>query len=337
MESRVLSGVTLLLVVVVLVLETGATEPEPVRRLWAEYYFDNQRYIPQADSALVRARAQLTGYLGEIEIPPVKVYLVDDLERFERLIGGRFPEWGAAAALPARGMIVIKSPDRHRLGKSLTELVGHEYTHIVLAHKAAFAPIPRWFNEGLAMLVGMDWSWENNMAMSKAGAMGQFISLTEIDRVNSFTGPRAQLAYGQSYLAVRYLRENYGDSSLVRFVSTLAVGGSVDDALMAATGSTLSEFETEYHVFLTEHYNLVSLFTNTMLFWLFLALLVVVGFFVKYRQRRKYYEKWEEDEKLHSTDFDYGDPERPEQADHDDDVDYDDDVEYDDDDEPWRG
>lgn len=320
----------------------AAAQPQPVVRPYAEYYFDNERYIPQADSALSYAHDVLTKYLGLIEIPPVKIYLVDDLDRFEQLIGGRFPEWGAAAALPSRGMIVIKSPDKHRLGKSLKELVAHEYVHIVLANKTAFASIPRWFNEGLAMFVAMEWGWENNMAMSKAGALGQFISLEEIDRVNTFSGPRAQLAYAQSYLAVKYLYENYGDRSLIRFVSTIAGGGDVDEALMEAAGSTLGEFETEYHVYLTEHYNLVSLFTNTMLFWLFLALLVLVGVFIRYRQRRKYYKKWEQEEKLQSTDFDYGDPDRPEQTD----KDYDDYGEWDeddditdfgdDDDEPWR-
>lgn len=307
------------------ILAIGAVavaQPEPVTRPWAEYYFDNERYIPKADSSLSKAKDLLTRYLGMLEMPPVKVYLVEDLDRFERLVGGRFPEWGAAAALPSRNLIAIKSPDKHRLGKSLTELMAHEYVHIVLAHRTNFAPVPRWFNEGLAMFVAMEWGWENNMAMSKAGALGQFISLQEIDQVNTFSGPRAQLAYAQSYLAVKYLYETYGERSLVRFASAIAAGGDVDDALMAAAGATMSEFETEYHVYLTEHYNLVSLFTNTMLFWLLLALLVLIGVFVKWRQRRKYYKKWEEEEKYHSTDFDYGDPDNPEQAD---------------DDEPWRG
>ena len=50
-------------------------------------------------------------------------------------------------------------------------------------------------------------------------------------------------------------------------------------------------------------------------------MIVVVATFLRYRTRRKYSKQWEEEEKLQSTDFDYGDPDNPEQID---------------DDEPWR-
>jgi hypothetical protein len=54
-----------------------------------------------------------------------------------------------------------------------------------------------------------------------------------------------------------------------------------------------------------------------------LALIVIVAAFVRYKRRRQYYKKWAEDEKLQSKDFDYGNPDKPEQADEED--------------EPWRG
>ena len=38
---------------------------------------------------------------------------------------------------------------------------------------------------------------------------------------------------------------------------------------------------------------------------------------MRYRKKRSYYKKWEEEEKLHSTDFDYGDPDNPETTDDD--------------------
>ncbi len=60
---------------------------------------------------------------------------------------------------------------------------------------------------------------------------------------------------------------------------------------------------------------------DTFLFWIGLALIVVVGTFLRYRKRRQLFKKWERDEKFQSTDFDYGDPDHPERTD---------------DDEPWR-
>jgi hypothetical protein len=61
---------------------------------------------------------------------------------------------------------------------------------------------------------------------------------------------------------------------------------------------------------------------DTIILWLFLAMVVIVAFFLRFKKRRSYYKKWDEEEKLHSTDFDYGDSTRPEQSDEDD--------------EPWR-
>jgi hypothetical protein len=53
-----------------------------------------------------------------------------------------------------------------------------------------------------------------------------------------------------------------------------------------------------------------------------MAAVVVVAGFVRYRKRRQYYRKWEAEKELQSTDFDYGDPDNPEQTDGED--------------EPWR-
>ncbi len=93
------------------------------------------------------------------------------------------------------------------------------------------------------------------------------------------------------------------------------------DALMASTGSNYRDFDEEIRVYLRQRFNLIGLVADTMYFWLALAIIVVIGFILKMRKRRQYYKKWEEEEKLASTDFDYGDPDNPEDAD---------------DDEPWR-
>lgn len=58
---------------------------------------------------------------------------------------------------------------------------------------------------------------------------------------------------------------------------------------------------------------------DTMLFWLAMAAIVLIAGVLRVRKRRQYYKRWEDDEKLHSTDFDYGDPDRPEHIDDDED------------------
>jgi len=250
------------------------------------------------------------------------VYLLENIDEFNKVIRGRIPDWGAAAAFPERQLMALKSPDKFRVGKSIEELLAHEYSHLLLHHRTGFTSPPRWFDEGLAMLVSFEWDWPDNLAMSRAGTFGQFIKLREIEKMNRFGAAKAEIAYAQSYLAVDYMYREYGTNSVNRFLNSLKSGMSLDSAFSAGIGATYSEFEEEFNTYLSTRYNIASLFMDTILFWVFLSLIVIVAGIIRYNKRRQYYKKWAEDEKLHSKDFDYGDPKNPEQVD--------------DEDEPWR-
>ena len=309
------------LCLVLIGVSLSAAESQPVQREHFTFYFDNPRYIDAADSVLTQTRSRLAELLDDSLSYKPSIYLVEDMRQFEKLIRGRFPDWGAAAAFSERKLIAIKSPDKFNLGKSLEELLAHEYTHLVVSHKTGFHEAPRWFHEGMAMFVSMEWSFSDNLAMNRAAIFGDFLSFRDIENMNRFGEGKAHVAYAQSYLAVKYIYDNYGRKSLAVLLDELSQGKNLSSALLASTGATMPEFENEFHAYLTKRFNIMTLFMDTMFFWLGLAMIVLIATFLRYRKRRKYYKQWEEEEKLHSTDFDYGDPENPEQID---------------DDEPWR-
>ncbi|MDD3731935.1 MAG: peptidase MA family metallohydrolase [candidate division Zixibacteria bacterium] len=303
------------------VIEDNAALPDGVERQYFIYYFDNPRYINEADKILERVRAQLVSFLNDSLAYKPAVYLVAEQGLFEELISGRFPDWGAAAALPARQMIVIKSPDQFNLGRPLEELLTHEYAHLALHNRTGVNIPPRWFDEGLAMVVSREWSWSDNLALSRAAVFGRLLTLEEIELLNRFNSSKAHLAYAQSYLAVKYFFEAYDRTAVNIFLDNIARGFSVDSALLASTGSNYKGFQDEFNIYLTRRFNVASLFMDTIYLWIFLALVVIVGAILKFRKRKEYYKKWEREEKYQSTDFDYGDPAHPE---------------HDNDDEPWR-
>ncbi|RKX25252.1 MAG: hypothetical protein DRP45_06400 [Candidatus Zixiibacteriota bacterium] len=218
-------------------------------------------------------------------------------------------------------MIVVKSPAKFNINKSLEELLAHEYAHLALAHRVGHRHRPRWFDEGLAVLVSREWSWASNLTMSLSAVVGQFVPLEEIEMVNRFGAGKARLAYAESYLAVQYFFDEYGIKAVNLFVDSIAAGASIDNSLMASTGSNYADFETEFRVYLQSRFNLVTLITDMTYFWIALAVILIIGFFLKMRKKREYLRKWDEEEKMASTDFDYGDSDHPEQTD---------------DDEPWR-
>jgi hypothetical protein len=298
----------------------GATT-EPVVRGEVTYHFDNPSYIDGADSTLRTTHARLQKLLKNELLFAYEVYLPGTEESFDSLIGGKFPDWGAAAAIPFWKRIVVKSPDNFSLNRSLTELLSHEYAHLAMAHRTGLHSVPRWFEEGFAQMVSMEWSWSENLVLNLAAVTGDLIPLREIDRVNAFGQARARLAYAQSYLTVQYFYDLYGIEAVNMFLDEVARGADMDRALMISTGSNYADFEQELHVYLNGRFNLIGLVSDTMYLWLGLAVVVIVGFILSLRRRKQYYDRWDDEEKLASTDFDYGDPDEPEEID---------------DDEPWR-
>jgi len=318
------SPIVALVLTVLFFLLTGwvtAHAAEPVQRSGFTYYFENQLHLSEADSTLRATRTRLRTLLQNDLDFSADIFLVESEATFDSLIGGVFPDWGAAAAIPIWKRIVIKSPDTFQINRPLSELLGHEYAHLALAHRTGLGSPPRWFDEGFAMVASMEWSWANSVTMNLAALTGDIIPLREIDRVNRFGAAKARVAYSQSYLAVQYMFDEYGVEAVNIFLDNIARGQSVDRALIASTGSDYADFEREIGVYLHGRFNLVGLMADTMYLWLALAVILIVGFILSMKRRKEYYRKWKEEEKLASTDFDYGDSDHPEQID---------------DDEPWR-
>lgn len=282
------------------------------------YYLDNPGSFQSVNDVLKRTRQKLIELLNDSLRYKPEIYIVGSNAEFEQLVSGQFPDWGAAVAIPAMKKIVIKSPEKFNLNKRLEELLAHEYTHLIVAQKSGFSNPPRWLNEGLAMYVSTEWSWSYNLALSKAAVFGQFIPLGDIENMNRFNQGKAQVAYAQSYLAVEYLKNNYSKDFFEKLLNHVGNGIVIEEAIYNETGLTFQEFNSDFKFYLNQRFNVLSLFMDTIILWLFLAVVVIVGFIMKYKKRRSYYEKWDEQEKYHSTDFDYGDPDHPEQTEDDD-------------------
>ncbi len=286
------------------------------------YHSEDPRYLETVDGAVTKTRQLLFELTGDTLPYRPAVHIANDMADFNDLIGGKFPDWGAAAAFPERRLIAIKSPAHFNINRTLSELVAHEYAHLLVAQATGLFSAPRWFEEGMSMYVSAEWSWSDNLAMSKAAVFGQLIDLAEINNVNRFNESKAHVAYAESYLALKYLVDTYDADVITRYLESISGGDTPEEAIYAATGSTELEFASDFKVYLQQNFNVMSLFMDTIFFWLGLSVLVIIGSWLRYRKKRQYYRKWEKQERLESTDFDYGDPANPE--------------EIEEDDEPWR-
>lgn len=285
------------------------------------YGSESERAV--ADSVLAAAHAQLTYLLRDSLSFTSTLQIVREKSAFDALVGSAFPDWGGAAAIPSKRLMVVKSPNFFNLPASLEELIVHEYAHLALSYRLRGHPAPRWFDEGLAQSVSTVWGIGGNVALTKATVLGNHIPLSSIDGVNGFHSFDAELAYATSFQAVQFLRERFGQAGIDFFIDALASGQPVGSAIELATGRTWPQFEAEFHLYLQSRFTVTGLLIDMSYLWLLFPFLLIAAWLVRLWQKQQYAKKWKRQEQLESTDFDYGDPNRPETPDSDD--------------EPWRG
>jgi hypothetical protein len=245
---------------------------------------------------------QISSFLDDTLTQVVNVYVVESDAEFRSMVGGGFPDWGIGCAIPGRNAIILKSPVHFAYTRPFSELVTHELAHIFLANLAKGAALPRWLDEGFAMHQSREWRIGQDVAVARAVLTGSVLRLSEIESVNAFREAKAQLAYTESFLAVSYLTDEYGEEAIRELVDHLASGTGMDLALLKTIGSNYLTFQIDFESYIENKYNWISFFGDTFLLWVGLAFLIVIFYFAKKRYTRRTLKRWElEEQKTERT------------------------------------
>jgi hypothetical protein len=214
----------------------------------------------------------------------------------ERKLGVRLPEWGGGGAI-GRDTIIIPT-DRFPLAdRDIGRVTVHELVHIALERAYGRLRLPRWFHEGLAMTLSGELSFEEQVVLSRAILTKRLLPLDSIERVNRFDAFGAALAYSQSHLAAAYLIDKYGIDGVSEFLGEVRVSGRFDTALADGFGFSPQEFDGMVRNYIVDRYRFIFFFSDTYLFWLLGALLVVAGFVAVKISNRKRENLMEEEER----------------------------------------
>lgn len=241
-----------------------------------------------------------------IKLPDtISVAAVNTQEQFDSLAGGTLPEWGAAAAIPHRNLIILREPMMDRYPGNMANLLQHELAHIAIHYRTKGMPFPRFLNEGFSVWFAGEWSFSNITSVAAAQITGSVLPLRDIDNVNSYHQAEANLAYSQSYLVVYYIFEQYGELAFLDLLDEFANGSNMSEAFHASFGISFWRFEAGYRRFLQENYTLFSILSDASGLWIILALVVIIGYVLVRRRRKKAIDRWREQEKYESTDFDW--------------------------------
>ncbi|MGD9719886.1 MAG: peptidase MA family metallohydrolase [Pirellulales bacterium] len=128
-----------------------------------------------------------------------------------------------------------------------TRALGHELTHIVLADRFANAVLPRWVDEGIAILADThEKQHRHSRDLATALSVRAEFRVLELFALDEYPpADRWATFYGQSASLVRFLVEHAGEQQFLEFVEVSLEQG-YEQGLQTAYGLGAQELESRW-------------------------------------------------------------------------------------------
>lgn len=128
-----------------------------------------------------------------------------------------------------------------------TTALGHELTHIVLADRFAQGAIPRWVDEGVALMADPpEKRHQHAQDLKRSLAVGSHFRALELITLGDYPAPERWGAfYGQSLALVEYLVDRSGHQRFLEFVE-MALDRGYEPALREKYDLTVADLELQW-------------------------------------------------------------------------------------------
>ena len=202
-------------------------------------------------------------------------------------IGHPPPEYATGVAYSRWGVILLTmSAPQTWEPPDLEVVLVHELSHVALYRAVLGNPMPRWFNEGVAIHQSEVRLLPRMESLLRAAAQRSMLRLSELDKHFPDHPHEVNVAYAQSADVVGFLRRSNNDERRFhRLVQSLRDGETFDTALATAYGWTRVGLERQWRESLRTRYRILpALFAGSTI-WVAAAILVVFA----YRRRRRYH------------------------------------------------
>lgn len=241
----------------------------------------------------------------------------DEMALYDYL--GATPEHVVAVARPQLREILVVRPlwttthpaERHKI-------LVHEATHMVLGNLAP-ERLPRWLDEGMAMITAQERNFRYGWRVAVAGALGGLLPLAELQHDYRFNGPTQELAYAESLAVTRFYlnmalhdQPNPGGDPgpLARALADPERGRIVLRRLWDA--QYIQALDRGWRQTETGLWSWVAMLTGGSVLWFFTSMLFLLAWWRKQRFARQKRERFEYEEAMDAelgtgpTPWDYG-------------------------------
>ena len=251
----------------------------------------DQARVRRLDREQLRSIVQLVGL--DDPGPPIRVVLAPEDSEVARAT----PPWIAGFARGATDTVVLFPSRSPRYPHdSIEAVLRHEVAHILIARAADRQTVPRWFDEGLAMVAERTWQFEDRWQLVWALVSTDQLRMDHVnDRFAS--GSRAMgRAYALASAFVQHIIDTHGTDAPARILAGVASGAPFEAAFARATGRSLSDAERTYHAELTSWTRKLSLLTSPLVLWMMVTVLALAVIYVSRRRSAERRRKWAEED-----------------------------------------
>ncbi|MDZ4858749.1 MAG: hypothetical protein SGI88_07175 [Candidatus Hydrogenedentes bacterium] len=203
-----------------------------------------------AESTLQTLIASQTQFEDEFPNTPqrITVHLCASYDEFAVYAGHLATQSIVGVAKLNEDVIAIKTPGIAPQGADYTGTLRHELVHILLHHNVNTDNVPRWLNEGIAMVLSGENRWASRATVASMYLNGRTLSYRELEA--SFLEPGQEMefgeAYAQAYSMTQYLMRELGEGAFWPFVRSLN-SRSFGEAVEAELGQIPHDFAVSWN------------------------------------------------------------------------------------------
>jgi len=223
---------------------------------------------------------------------PISIQFVDSSSDLARSV----PPWIVGFAEREK-VVIFPSRSPGYPHSTLDDVLRHEVAHVLIWRASSGNPIPRWFNEGLAMAAERQRQFRDQTQLFLHLASGSRLSFEDIDRLFNGGQDDQTRAYLLSGTLVWDLLKEHGESAGGRILDEVGRGSSFETAFRNVTGKSTTAAEAEFwkrqRVWTTW---LPILFSQETL-WMAITLLTFLAIWRVRKRSAAIRKRWEEEEK----------------------------------------
>lgn len=250
-----------------------------------------------ADAAKVRS--ELTEWLGQPVLHEVRVAIARTPGEMTTLapVNAPYPDYAAGVAYPEIGLVLLTVKPVHPNSQhELGEVFRHELAHVALEDAVSGRAVPRWFNEGFAVLASGETSFVRLQTLITATVSNNLLSLSQMERTFPADENQANIAYAQAADVVRFLVRREELHRFRGLVSRLRDGETMDSALLNSYGEETSTLEHEWREEVAKRYTFWPVMFSGTFIWAGTLGLFVFGYRRKKRKAADTLARWEREE-----------------------------------------